>query len=311
MNLKEQEYICELARCGSITKAASQLFITQPALSTFVRNVEKSLGVDLFMRDGKQMRLTYAGELYVKNAEEMLRLRDMFLQEINDINRGIKGRFNIGIQRRRCPYLAVQIMQEFSERFPEIELIFKDNDHDVLQEMFLNGDIDVLLHNDIGDMGFAEAEVLIQEKILLALPYSDPIVREGKWIPESRYLWIDLRMLKDRLFILPTRQQSLRNDANRLLNDAHICPKKIIELGNIETQLQMAAEGIGVSFARESYAVWFQYMKRPRFFAVGDPVASKPLYVIYRKEMREQPFFSELIEIIRECVEKGIAQRLL
>ena len=43
MNLKEQEYICELARCGSITKAAAQLFITQPALSTFVRNVEKPL----------------------------------------------------------------------------------------------------------------------------------------------------------------------------------------------------------------------------------------------------------------------------
>lgn len=310
MNLKEQEYICELARCGSITKAASQLFITQPALSTSVRNVEKSLGIDLFIREGKQMRLTYAGELYVKNAEEMLRMRDSFLRDISDINLGIKGRYIIGIQKRRCPYLSVQTILKFAEKYPGIELIFKDNDHDILQEMFLNGDIDLLLHNDLGDMGFAESEILFHEKILLAAPYSDPLAREGKWLPESPYSWIDLAQLKDRTFIVSTRKQSLRNDANRLLNEAHITPKKMIEVGNIETQLQMVAEGMGVSFVRESYAAWFQYVKRPRLFSVGNPIASKPLYVIYRKEMRDRPGFTCLIQIIREIVETGITQHL-
>lgn len=310
MNLKEQEYICELARCGSITKAAAQLFITQPALSTFVRNVEKSLGVDLFIRDGKQMRLTYAGELYVKNAKEMLRLKENFYREISDVRHGIKGRFNIGIQRRRCPHLAVQVILEFSRKHPEIELAFKDDDHDVLQKMFLNGELDLLLHNDVGDMGFAEAEVLMQEKILLAIPYSDPAVREGKWLTDSRYPWIDLGTLGSRTFVLPSRMQSLRLDANQLLNDAHVTPNRIIEVGNIETQLQMVAEGMGVSFTRESYAALFQYEKRPRFFTTGDPVASKPLYIIYRKEMQKQPGFAELVEIIRIIVEKVMARRL-
>lgn len=310
MNLREQEYICELARCGSITRAAAQLFITQPALSTSVRNVEKSLGTNLFIREGKQMRLTFAGELYVKNAEEMLRMRDSFLREISDINLGIKGRYIIGIQRRRCPYLSVQTILKFAEKYPGIELIFKDNDHDILQEMFLDGDVDLLLHNDIGDMGVAETEILFQEKILVAAPYSDPLAREGKWLPETPYSWIDLELLRDRTFIVPTRKQSLRNDANRLLNDAHIIPKKMIEVGNIETQLQMVAEGLGVSFVRESYAAWFQYVKRPRLFSVGDPIASKPLYVIYRKEMSGRPGFACLIQIIREVVERGIAQHL-
>lgn len=310
MNLKEQEYICELARCGSITRASAQLFITQPALSTFVRNVEKSLGIDLFIRDGKQMRLTYAGELYVQRAEEMLRLRDKFRQEISDIKRGIRGRFVVGIQRRRCPYLAVQIILKFAEMHPDIELIFKDNDHDILQEMFLNGDVDLLLHNNIGDMRFAESEILMQEKILLAIPYSDPAAREGKWISDSAYPWIDLSKMENRIFILPTRFQSLRLDADRLLNDAHVKPGKIIEVGNIETLLQMSAEGMGAAFARESYAALFQYEKRPRFFSVGNPVASKPLYLIYRKEMQDQPGFRDLMEIVRGVVEKIMARRL-
>lgn len=53
MNLKEQEYICTLAQFGSITKAAKQLFITQPALSSYISGVERSLGVELFDRRGK------------------------------------------------------------------------------------------------------------------------------------------------------------------------------------------------------------------------------------------------------------------
>jgi len=310
LNLKEQEYICELARCGSITKAAAQLFITQPALSTFVRNVEKSLGVDLFIRDGKRMMLTYAGELYVNNAEKMLKQRAAFLQEIDDIQRGIKGRFVIGIQRRRCPHLAVQTILRFARQYPGIELMFKDNDHNILQDMFLKGELDLLLHNDIGEMGFAESEILMQEKILLAIPYSDTLVREGKWLPDNRYPWLDLKLLKDRNFILPNRQQSLRNDANRLLNDARISPNKITEVSNIETQLQMVAEGLGVSFTRESYAALFQYDKRPNFFSVGEPPASKPLYIIYRKEMKTHPGFDVLVQCIKENIESSLIQRL-
>ena len=285
LNLKEQEYICELARCGSITKAAAQLFITQPALSTFVRNVEKSLGVDLFIRDGKRMMLTYAGELYVNNAEKMLKQRAAFLQEIDDIQRGIKGRFVIGIQRRRCPHLAVQTILRFARQYPGIELMFKDNDHNILQDMFLKGELDLLLHNDIGEMGFAESEILMQEKILLAIPYSDTLVREGKWLPDNRYPWLDLKLLR-------------------------ISPNKITEVSNIETQLQMVAEGLGVSFTRESYAALFQYDKRPNFFSVGEPPASKPLYIIYRKEMKTHPGFDVLVQCIKENIESSLIQRL-
>ena len=62
MNLKEQEYVCALAENGTITAAAKELFISQPALSIYINNLEKSLGVQLFERVGKQFILTYAGE---------------------------------------------------------------------------------------------------------------------------------------------------------------------------------------------------------------------------------------------------------
>ena len=65
MNVKEQQYVCELARCRNLTKAAQNLFISQPALSIYISNLENSLGVKLFERIGKSFILTYAGERYV------------------------------------------------------------------------------------------------------------------------------------------------------------------------------------------------------------------------------------------------------
>lgn len=85
MNLKEQEYVCALAENGTITAAAKELFISQPALSIYINNLEKSLGVRLFERVGKQFILTYAGEQYVEKAKLILQLSHELDEKLKDI----------------------------------------------------------------------------------------------------------------------------------------------------------------------------------------------------------------------------------
>ena len=72
MHLKEQLYICTIAECGNITKAAEKLFITQPALSLYINNLEKMFGVKLFDRVEKQFIPTAAGKLYGENLSAVL-----------------------------------------------------------------------------------------------------------------------------------------------------------------------------------------------------------------------------------------------
>ena len=76
MNLKEQQYVCTLARCQSLSRAAEELFISPSALSVYISNLEKYLGVRLFERTGrgKAFVLTSIGEEYVVRAEKMLEL---------------------------------------------------------------------------------------------------------------------------------------------------------------------------------------------------------------------------------------------
>ena len=85
MNLKEQQYVCTLARCQSLSRAAEELFISPSALSVYISNLEKYLGVRLFERTGrgKAFVLTSIGE------ESQSKLQDTMQKVVNDNNGGL------------------------------------------------------------------------------------------------------------------------------------------------------------------------------------------------------------------------------
>ena len=310
MNLKEQEYICTLAQCGSITKAAKQLFISQPALSAYVSGVEKSLGAELFYREGKQLRLTYVGELYVEKAEKMLSMDRLYHQEIHDIIQGVQGRLCIGMQRRRGPSLVVEIMRRFQETYPNIHLQFVLEEGKNLIQEFERGEIDILIYNDKIDSACAVNEMLMAEKVLLAVSRRDEVIEKSVYLPEVGYRWIDLKDVEDHTFIMPTVGQSLRKDCDQALRSRGVVPSKVLEIGHIDTATQMAAEGLGVCFTRESYTTQFQYVKQPVFLAIGDPIVERPLYAVYHKGAEKIPFVLYAVEIIGKTVEEVIARRM-
>lgn len=88
MDLREQEYVVALAKHQSITRAAEELYISQPTLSIFLNRLEERMGVPLFDRVGKRLVPTCAGELYVRSAREMLAIQNEFRGELNDMIKG-------------------------------------------------------------------------------------------------------------------------------------------------------------------------------------------------------------------------------
>ena len=116
MNLKEQEYVCALAENGTITAAAKELFISQPALSIYINNLEKSLGVRLFERVGKQFILTYAGEQYVEKAKLILQLSHELDEKLKEItaDASASGSSCAG-QPDFCPLLLPLTKRSFRE----------------------------------------------------------------------------------------------------------------------------------------------------------------------------------------------------
>ena len=84
MDLKQIEYILKIAEENNITHAAEKLFITQPALNQQLLKLEKELGTPLFHRSRSNWRLTEAGEIYVKNAKQILQIKKNTYEQIRD-----------------------------------------------------------------------------------------------------------------------------------------------------------------------------------------------------------------------------------
>ena len=145
MNLKEQLYVCTLAQTGSLSKAAQLLFISQPALSLYISNLEKQLGIQLFDRIGKQFTLTYAGELYVEQAKKMLAMKETFDSKISELINGRCERLRVGIQSIRSANMAPYLLPRLESSCERLKIFWKEDFYQNLEKMLLEDQLDVFL----------------------------------------------------------------------------------------------------------------------------------------------------------------------
>ena len=145
MNLKEQQYVCTLARCQTISKAAEELYISPSALSVYISNLEKYLGISLFLRTGRSFVLTPIGEEYVSRARKMLEMKDEFDCLVDHARRKAHPSIRIGIQQRRAISIAPELLKRFMEEYPDVEIIFRDGNQEELAAMYREGTVDFVV----------------------------------------------------------------------------------------------------------------------------------------------------------------------
>lgn len=300
MNLKEQTYVCVLAECGNITKAAEQLFISQPALSIYISTLEKNLGAKLFDRSGKKFVLTYAGERYVEKARKMLALKAEFDEELAEITGERQGRIRIGVQLRRETWLIPPVIARFKCEYPEIEIIIREGNHGELMQMFDAYELDLVLMNGADIRGGMQAQELFGEELLIAVPPLHPLNEKAVWVEGSRYRRLDLKYLNGEKVILPYPGQSLGAESEAALKKAGVVPGKIERIRNIEMAMQMVAEGLGISFNREYYAINMKYKKRVNYYTIGDAAPKSAFVAGYRRDLHVTEPMQRFISLCRE-----------
>lgn len=301
MNLKEQQYICTLARCQNLHRAARQLYITPSALSIALSNLEQNLGVSLFERNGKKMTLTFAGEQYVGAAEQMLELKERFDKEIQEITEHYKGRVRVGCQSRRSVGFLPSVIAQYEREFPNMETVVETGTIHFLKQKLENYELDFLLCNapDV-DLNTMVRRRVYREMLLLALPPCHPANAKAVYIPGRRYRYIDLSVLNGETFILQHPQQSLRREVDRILKEKQVVPGKVRELESIEAAMQFVAEGLGVGFNREGYIGNMKYHKNVNYYGMLGYEEPMDFVLAYRKSLLLTTPLERLEELIME-----------
>jgi LysR family nitrogen assimilation transcriptional regulator len=167
MELRSLSYFTRIAELGSITRAASHLRLAQPALTRHVQRLEEELGVALFTRANRGVRLTEAGQLLLESAIRILRDVERTGDEIRAQDAHPSGRIILGITPTLCPILVPELFARMRRDFPRVELKVMHAGMVRLEEFVIDGRVDVALLSELSRSRLIVSTRLAPEEMVL------------------------------------------------------------------------------------------------------------------------------------------------
>ena len=127
MDTRQLNYILTIAECGSISRAANKLFISQSGLNQQLQRIEKELGISLFKRDTHHLAITESGTIFLRYARETLNREKQMYAMISDVMDGNVGEIRVNLAMEQGIELFCEIFPEFHAKYPLVELKLEDH----------------------------------------------------------------------------------------------------------------------------------------------------------------------------------------
>lgn len=245
MQLDQLRYFLAVARHLSFTRAAEALPLSQPSLTNQIRKLERELGVELFIRTTRRVRLTPAGEDFVKAAQQILNLIETAEMEMHEFSGLKRGRVLLGTIPTVGAFSLPPLLAEFHRRFPGVELAIQEEGSDVLLQLLLDEAIDVAIitAGEAHPTGSLERHCLVVDEMVLLLPDGHRLAGRAA---------ISLGELQDEQFVLFKAGYGLRRVVLDACAAAGFQPRVAFETSQRETIYGMVQEGLGVTLLPRS-----------------------------------------------------------
>ena len=234
-----------IADQGSFKKAADLLYVTQPAVSLQIQNLEKQLEITIFDRGGRKALLTEAGRLLLEYCERILNQCDEACKAIEDLNSLKGGTLVIGASQTTGTYLMPKMIGLFRQKYPEVSVQLQVHSTRRTGWSVANGQIDLAI---IGGQLPGDLENLLQvipyatDELALVLPVKHPLSDKKELLKE------DLYKLK---FVTLDSQSTTRKVVDKLLQDSGLEIQRLkieMELNSLEAIKNAVQAGLGASF---------------------------------------------------------------
>lgn len=177
MEFNQLEYVVEVADTGSFSKAAENLFYSQPALTQQIGKLEKELGIQLFHRAHGSVSLTEAGAVFVKYAHDMLLSKNEALSAMNDFALNQTGSITVLLPMERGSKIISEFFPRFHKKFPGIVMnAIQTSVHRQLNRIIRGAaDLGFVLLPDTSELGGIDYHILTSEPFLFAVSRSNPL----------------------------------------------------------------------------------------------------------------------------------------
>ena len=253
MNLEQFRYIKEVVQCRSISKAAKQLFLTQPTISNAIHNFEEEVGYKVFRRSNQGVELTEDGE-------KLMGSIDIILHEVENIRNSkeggdyINGDVYVDASPAICSTILPKVIIACKQAYPGITVHVKETFPDKSMTSLLAGMSTISLTSFVGVEKFknlqtslgvrnVEAEHLLTEHFMLYTAKNNPLAEEEsvEVLDTYAYPWI-------------IQQEHSYEENCMILGEDEICPNSIITFQDKDSVKQAIAADLGVAVMASSFA---------------------------------------------------------
>lgn len=196
-SLRQLKYLVAVADSGSITAASRELGISQPAISSAIRKLEREFGLTLFARRrAKKVTLTPSGRRSVESARVLLADAEKFADNVRGLGTVLSGTLRIGIFRPTAPFIMPIVFRGMREAYPDVTIRIQESDLADTASLLLESKIDVALTYDMhldSDLEF-EPLITVRPYVLLAEhhPLADQSEIKLKQLTEMEMVTLDL-----------------------------------------------------------------------------------------------------------------------
>lgn len=296
MELLQLRYFRALAKEEHMSRTAEKLYISQPSLSLTIKKLEKELGVPLFDRTGRSIRLNAYGRLFLRHVEEAFSALDRGGNELRKMQGHYENQVLIGIQ---TPYVWQDLTRDFLSAHPNITLGQRSIESSDFIDQLLNEEIDFYL-GTLGDGGYTEKEALLDHvefargAVYVVVHPNSPLARMGS---------VRMQDLRDEYIIARNRSDNFQQYTDRLCRDAGFSPRIALEC-DYTLREQMVAQGYGISFSTE-YALRWLDNDAVVPVRIADPEVRRIYELIWKKSRPFTPIMKKFHDFTVDYLKKN------
>lgn len=236
ITLRQLKVFERVARRLSFTRAAEELYLTQPAVSMQIKQFEEMIGLPLFERLGKKIYLTRAGEELYRLSRTVSQRLEEAEQLVEELKGTEGGRLVVAVAST-VHYFAIRLLADFCRRYPKVRVNFKVTNRKGLLQQLEDNEADIVLMGQPPDGQDLKAEAFMQNPLVIIAPPSHPLAgKKG----------IALNELTHETFIMREQGSGTRNSVERFFSERGVQINASMEMNTNGAVKQGVEEGLGL-----------------------------------------------------------------
>lgn len=309
-----KKYVYEVYKERSFTKAAQNLYISQPSLSARIKKIEEIIGEPLFDRSTTPLQLTEVGKVYIEAAEEITQIEQRVENYINDLA-GLKtGNLAVGASTLFAAYVVPSLITQFNQKFPDVHIQLIEGNTAELEEMLGSNALDFVIDNYHYDSILYNKELYCEENILLAVPKHFAVNEElgmyqlsyknikNKNYLNQKYPAVPLGRFADLPFIMLTQGNDTRTRGDRLCRNVGFKPNIVLEFNQQSTAYMASSTQLGATFISDILVSQLPTFENLVYYKLDGEEAKRKVFFYYKTHKYKTRVMEEFIRMMHERI---------